>query len=249
MLTAAAATPGRQSLAARSDALALSIGARVTGSTLILACVLTIALGAASMLNALKSMDSSLQEMVEQVALTEQGTVLLDEAMDSLPPSAESLTAVTKTVKTTGGEVATSRKAIDSLAADTQKMSDDLAGIATGTAALDSSIGEVAATTGQLSETVTGLDKQLGPLVQTQSKMRRQTTVMRGGICAMNGSLASVVRMLNYLTAPPTGRGFTVRVELDKKALPGPVKATADPVQVFQRGAWPVYNETGGSPC
>ena len=208
--------PVQRTLVQRADALALSIGSRITVSTLMLGCVLTIAVGAASLL-------------------------------DALPRTTESLKGVVGTVEATSKQVKTSSQAISGLSGQTRKMNVSLARIAGSTGAMRGSLETQVARTKQLNGTVGTLNQKLGPLVTTQGEMLQGTRRMERGLCAMNGSLGYVLRQLNYLTAPPIGGGFTVRVELDKKSLPPVpgVAAVTEPVQVFPRGAWPVYNERG----
>ena len=244
---AASPQPVQRTLVQRADALALSIGSRITVSTLMLGCVLTIAVGAASLLDALRMMDRDLKVMNEQLLIANKGTQMLNVYLDALPRTTESLKGVVGTVEATSKQVKTSSQAISGLSGQTRKMNVSLARIAGSTGAMRGSLETQVERTKQLNGTVGTLNEKLGPLVTTQGEMLQGTRRMERGLCAMNGSLGYVLRQLNYLTAPPIGGGFTVRVELDKKSLPPVpgVAAVTEPVQVFPRGAWPVYNERG----
>ena len=235
----------------RADALALSIGSRITVSTLMLACVLTIAVGAASLLDTLHKMDRDLKVMNEQLLVANKGTEMLNVYLTALPRTTESLRKVVGTVEATSKQVSTSGTAISGLSGQTRTMNVSLARIAGSTGAMRGSLETHQGSTKELAATVDTLNGKLGPLVKTQGDMLQGTRRMQRGLCAMNGSLAYVLRQLNYLTAPPgTNAGFTVRVELDKSSLPPVpgVAAVTEPVPVFPRGAWPVYNEKGLAP-
>lgn len=234
---------GRPSIVQRFDTLALGIGSRITASTLLLACVLTIVIGASSMLDTLQKMDRDLKTMNEQLAIANKGTDVLNLTLDALPPTAEHLHDVVATVEGTSAEVSESKQAITKLADTTTGLVAALGEIATQTAAMRGSLERVDGGTATLGATVSELNTRIDPLVATQHRMLGETRRMKGGLQGMNASLAYTIRTLNYMSAPPTGRGFTVRVDLDKRSLPPipGVKATTDPVEVFPRGAWETY--------
>lgn len=221
----------------------------MTVTTLMLACVLTIALGAASMLSTLQQMDRDLKVLNQQLTIANEGTKVLNGYMDSIPTTKDNLGRIVGTVEHTSKEVATSRESLTKLGAQTDSLDESLGSIAASTKTMRASLDNTHAGTKELSGTISGLNGKIGPLVKTQHKMLGQTKTMRGGLCAMNGSLAYVLRVLNYLTAPPQGGPMTMRVELDKASLPPVpgVAAKAEPVRVFPRGTWPIYNEKGAA--
>lgn len=239
---AVAAAPAR-GVGARADAFALSIGSKLTTSTLMLACVLTIVVGAASMLDSLKGMDKDLKTMSEQLVVSQQGLDVLNTTMNSLPPTAEHLHDIVDTVSATSREVKASNKTVGTMAAGTIELDTMLSDIAEQTSAMTASLGEASDGTAQLGSSVTELDARLDPLVATQHSMLGEVKSMQRGMGGMNASLAYVIRVLNFMSNPPTGEGFTLRVALPKETLPPipGVKVEADPVQAFPRGAWPTY--------
>lgn len=246
MLVASAAappTPAGRGLLARIDAVALSIGARTGIGALVLACMLVIVLGAASMLETLEKMSDGLAVNLGQLKTANAGLDTLNETMDSLPPTNEHMTKIIATVKDTSTEVKTSKRSIEALDARTKRLNTGLGDIADSTGAMRSSLEQVDAGTGRLAGTVSELNGTVAPLAATQKQMLAEVRQMQTGTGNMNASLAYVVRTLNYITAPPTGQGFMLRVDMDKKTLPPipGVKAETDPVTAFPRGAWPVY--------
>lgn len=244
MLSAAAAAPGgmhQPSLAQRADAVALSIGSRVTVSTLLLACMLVIVIGASSMLSALHNMDRDLKIMNEHLAVANKGTEILNKTMDSLPPTSSSLEHIVGTVGATRSEVGKSKESLTQLAETTKGLNTAIGDIAGQTSSMRGSLQSVDASTGSLGATVDDLNTKIDPLAATQKQMLGETRRMNVGMGGMNASLAYVIRTLNYLTQPPGGGGMTVRVELDKRLVPPGIKVETDPVPVFARGAWPLY--------
>jgi hypothetical protein len=238
-----ARTYTRAELAARTDALALSIGSRVTASTLLLAAVVVILIGAQSLLATMEGMDRDLTEMNEQLAIANGGLALLNETMDSVPATAGHLGAVVKTVDETAIEVQASTGHIDAMVESTSQLDTQLGEIASSTASMGDSLQAAADDTATLDSTITELNDDIDPLVDTQHQMLLGTRRMRGGLDGMNASLAYVVRIMNYIAAPPTGGGMTIRADLPKQMLPPlpGIKAEVDPVPVFPRGIWPVY--------
>jgi hypothetical protein len=236
-----------KSLVERADALTLSVGARITVSTLILACLLVIAVGASSLLTTLKSMDADMKVMAHDLGEAGAGTKQLITYMDSLPPTSAHMEAVVKSVRGTKSQVGASKQSITDLNKRTEKMDGSLKAITKQTGDMGSALAETADTTTKLSSTIDELNGKIGPLVSTHHAMLGQTRTMQNGVCAMNGSLAYVLRTLNYMTAPPSGGPFTVRVDIDKKALPPipGVVAVTDPLVLYPRGVWPIYNEAG----
>lgn len=228
----------------RADAIALSIGSRITVSTLMVACVMVIVAGASSMLNSLRAMDRDLKVINEQLAITNASNDVLNKTLDSMPPSSAHLKAVVGVVRLTSAEVKKSSASINTLATSTTNLNSMLGDIATQTAAMQGSLESVDSGTTSLGASVDTLNDRIDPLAATQRKTKYDLIKMRGGLEGMNGSLAYVIRTLHYLTAPPTGQGFKMQVEVDKQSLPPipGVKAKADPVEVFPRGVWPIYN-------
>lgn len=232
-----------EELAARTDALALRVGARTTASVLLMACVLVILIGAQSLLGTLKGMDRDIKTMNEQMAIANQGLVILNTTMDSLPSSDRHLGAIITSVTSTSEEVKRSATSIQTMADTTGTLHGDVAAIAESTGSMRGSLQSAASGTGGLATTITDLNKDIEPLVATQHKMLLSTRSMRGGLDRMNASLAYVVRIMNWITAPATGGGLHMRAELPKQTLP-PIpglRAEVKPVQVFERNVWPVY--------
>jgi methyl-accepting chemotaxis protein len=226
-----------------ADALALTIGARLTGSTLIVGCVLALVLGASSLLDSMQKLDVELKAMSAELAVAQVGMNHLNKSMDSLPATADSLATVLTTINGTAEQVKISSQQIDHLDTNTASLNEDLGAIAKNTTVMRTSMASVDAGSGKLGTTINTLSGKIDPLVTSQHETVGQLGRMRTGINGMNSSLAYVIRVLNYITAPPTGQGFTVRVNLPKETLPPipGVKAETDPVGVFPRGAWNTY--------
>ncbi|MCW2922755.1 MAG: hypothetical protein JWM98_159 [Thermoleophilia bacterium] len=232
-----------EELAARSDALALRLGARATASAILLACVVVILVGAQSLLSTMEGMDRDIKEMNTQMATANVGIVVLNKTMDSLPGTRKHLTAIVGTVSETSTQVKVSSKSIAGMAATTKGLNGKIGSIATSTTSMRTSLQHTAAGTDKLAGTISELNTGIGPLVETQHSMLLGTKRMVSGIDGMNSSLAYVVRQLNYITAPPTGGGLMMRATMPKETLPPipGIKAEVAPLNVFQRFVWPVY--------
>lgn len=229
--------------AQRVDVLALSIGARVSASALLLACVIVILIGAQSLLGSLEAMDGDIEAMNKQLAIANGGLVILNTTMDSVEPMSKSMHAIVGTIDETGVEVTKSAATINGLSKTTDSLEGRLGRIAGSTTDMRTSYEAMSGETRTLSTTINGLNTQIGPLAKTQHEMYLETVKMRGGLDTMNDSLAYVVRILNYITAPPSGQDFTIRAELPKETMPPipGIKAEVDPVGVFARLSWPIF--------
>ena len=227
----------------RFDTLALSVGSRITVSTLMLACVLVICVGASAMLGSLRKMSSDVEVMNTQLAMTNQVGAALNATLAPLPPTSRNLKAIVVTIKKTGRQMMVSGAAVTKLAGTTKQINGSLAKIATNTGRMRTALQDVDSQATALGATVDNLNTRIAPLAATQHQTAVQVGQMRGGLEGMNASLAYVIRTLNYLTLPPTGGGFTVNVDVPKAALPPipGIKAVAAPTEVFPRGAWPIY--------
>lgn len=232
-----------EELSTRVDALALSVGSRITASVIMLACVVVILVGGQTLLSTMESMDRDLKEMSEQLAIANGGLDILNDIMDSVPPSARHVGAIRATMEDTSREVKVSVGHIETMTATTAQLNEQLGSIAGSTTAMRSSLQGAAGDAEELSTTIGTLDGGIDPLVKTQAQMLQGTRRMRGGLDGMNASLAYVVRIMNYIAAPPTGGGMTIRADLPKQTLPPlpGIKAEVEPVAVFPRNVWPVY--------
>jgi methyl-accepting chemotaxis protein len=230
-------------VAERVDALALAAGVRVTASALLIACVVVIMIGAQSLLGTMQDMDRDIKLMNEQMAIANGGLIVLNDTMDSLPKTARHLSAIVKTVDATAKEVSASADSIEALDASTASLNDSISEINASTTAMTSSLTEVAGGTGALQGTIDTLNTEITPLAKTQNAMLGETQRMRGGVAGMNASLGYTIRILNYITAPPTGQGLMIRADLPKETLPPlpGLTATTEPIPVFPRNAWPIY--------
>jgi methyl-accepting chemotaxis protein len=229
-------------LAERGDALALRVGTRATASALLVACLVVIVIGAQSLLTTLEGMDRDIKEMNEQLAVANGGVDVLNKIMESLGPTSRHLDGIVSTVKVTDAGVASSATAIGTLATKTGDLDTKLGSIKSTTTDMRGSLESTATSTKELGGTISTLNTKIGPLVETQGQMLERTRTMRDRVDDMNGSLAYVVRILNYMTAPPTMQPFAVRMSLPplSPAIPG-VRIEARPVSVFDRNAWPIY--------
>ncbi|MEO6867526.1 MAG: hypothetical protein ABI200_05850 [Gaiellales bacterium] len=232
-----------EELASRSDALALRIGTRTTASVLMIACVIVILIGAQSLLATMERMNQDIKVMNEQIAISNQGLVVLNTTMESLPKTERHMNAIVKTVASTQREVKTSASSIDAMAGTTTKLHGDVAAIAKSTGSMRGSMKGAADGTGTLATTITTLNADIKPLVATQHRMLLSTRTMRSGLDHMNASLAYTIRIMNWIAAPPTGDGMTLRVELPKETLPPlpGMRAEVKPVKAFERNIWPIY--------
>ncbi len=248
---AAAPTPGArprrtytlEELAERTDALALKVGSKLTASTVLLAAVVVILIGAQSLLATMEGMNRDLKTMNEELAKANVGLQVLNDTMDSVPPTQQHVAALLGTIEGTGVEVQASSERIQTMVGTTATVNEQLAWIADSTTTMRTSLEGAAGDAKQLSGTIGSLNGQLDPLVKTQHEMLLGTRRMRGGLDGMNASLAYVVRIMNYIAAPPTGGPMTIRADLPKQTLPPipGIKAEVEPVPVFPRNIWPVY--------
>jgi hypothetical protein len=227
----------------RADRLALSIGSRISISTLMLACVLVIVAGASSMLSSLHKMDDDLKVINVQLAETNVANDRLNQILASLAPMNQGLLRINHTMDGTIKAVSVSASALSALSGRTRHLNSSLAFIALQTDRMRHSLDHLNGQTTKLGTTVTALNGHLDPLVTTQHQTLLAARGLPNGIHGMMGSLAYVIRMLDYIGEPPTGAGLEMKVDIPKSSLP-PVpglKATADPVQVFPRDIWPQY--------
>ncbi len=232
-----------EEMSQRADALALAVGARVTASVLLLACVVVILIGAQSLLSSLQGMERDLDEMNEQLAIANVGVDILDKTMDSLEPTNKHLETIVGTVGEVSTEVKKSSTAIRSVADTTSQLNSKVETIAGSTTSMRESLEGAASGTEELSTTIGSLNTNIEPLVKTQHEMLLGTMNMRSGLDGMNASLAYTIRIMNYIAAPPHGQGMMIRAELPKQTLPPipGIKAEVEPIPVFPRNIWPIY--------
>lgn len=232
-----------EEMSQRTDALALAVGARITASVLLLACVVVILIGAQSLLSSLQGMERDLDEMNEQLAIANAGVGILNETMDSLPGTSKHLETMVVTVTGISREVKVSSASIGSVADTTATLNGQLEGIAGSTTSMRESLESAAGGTEELSTTIGSLNANIEPLVKTQHEMLLGTMNMRKGLDGMNASLAYTIRIMNYIAAPPHGQGMMIRADLPKQTLPPipGIKAEVEPIPVFPRNIWPVY--------
>lgn len=228
---------------AATDTLALRIGTRATASAILLGCVILILIGAQSTLGSLRAMDRDIKEMNKQLVVANDGLVVLNGTMESLDPMSRHMKAIVTTVGRTSAEVKTSAKSINGLATTTEGLGTGLESIAASTTKMDTSLKGAADGTDQLGATVGTLNGKIKPLARTQHEMALETVRMRDGLDAMNSSVAYVIRILNYMTAPPSGGAFQVGADLPPESMPKipGLRVQTDPIKVFPRGVWPVY--------
>ena len=188
-------------------------------------------------------MDAELKEMNEQLSIANVGTKILDESLASVTPTAAHLEEIVGTVEATSAEVKTSSQEIGAMVTVTDGLDSQLGSIATSTSSMSSSLQAASASTDDLATTIGSLNKNIAPLVRTQHQMLIATKQMRGGLDGMNASLAYTIRIMNYIAAPPTGGGMTIRANLPKETLPPipGIKAEVEPVPVFPRNIWQIY--------
>ena len=232
-----------EEISQRTDALALAVGARITASVLLLACVVVILIGAQSLLSTLQGMERDLDVMNEQLAIANVGVDILNKTMDSLPGTSKHLETMVTTVQGVSKEVKTSSTNIGSVADTTATLNGQLEDIAGSTTSMRESLESASGGTEELSTTIGSLNANIDPLVKTQHQMLLGTMNMRRGLDGMNASLAYTIRIMNYIAAPPHGQGMMIRADLPKQTLPPipGIKAEVEPVPVFPRNIWPIY--------
>ncbi|MCW2927930.1 MAG: hypothetical protein JWM86_1898 [Thermoleophilia bacterium] len=232
-----------EELAQRTDALALTLGTKATASVLLLACVVVILVGAQSLLTTMESMNRDLKVMNEQLAIANGGLDILNKTMDTVPRTSRHLGAIVGTVKSTSTEVTTSAGHLHEMTGTTAKLNQQLTSIAGSTTSMRGSLEGASKGTDTLATTITSLNGNITPLVKTQHEMLLGTRRMRSGLDKMNSSLAYTIRIMNYIAAPPTGGGMTIRADLPKQTLPPlpGIRAEVKPIPVFQRNVWPIY--------
>jgi hypothetical protein len=233
-----------EEIAQRTDALALAIGSKVTASAVLLACIAVILVGAQSVLGTMEGMNRDLKVMNEQMAIANGGLTMLNDTMDSVPPTAAHLHAITATVADPSREVKVSNKAITEMEVTTRVLHAKVGSIASSTTKMRGSLQSASEGTTTLSGTIDQLNGDIQPLVRTQHNMMLGTKTMRGKLDAMNASLAYTVRIMSYIAAPPTGGGMTIKADLPKQTLPPipGIKAQVEPVTVFPRNIWQPYH-------
>ena len=243
MLSAAVATATLEEFGQRSDALALRLGAKVTASSLLLAGVIVILIGAQSLLGAMQSMEADLHEMNQQMDVANQGLGVLNTTMDAVEPTADSLESILGSIQATDKQVGVAAKNVGAMAGTTDKLNTRLGSIAGSTTTMRGSLEATGGDAAKLGSTIGVLTDRITPLVKTQHSMFLSTRQMRTGLDTMNANLAYVVRIMNWITRPPGGGGMTIRAELPKETLPPlpGLRAEVAPVQAFPRDIWKVY--------
>lgn len=228
---------------ARADALALRLGTKVTASTILLAAVIVIVIGAQSLLSTMEELDRNVTALNEQLVVTNIGIGVLTKTMASVPASQRNLEGVVEVVAAKQRIIGVTTTRVEAMASSTESLDARLGTIADSTTNMRGSLEGAATGTTQLDSTVVQLSDGMDPLVAAQRSMYLGTGRMRSRIDEMNASLAYVVRQLNYIAEPPTGGGFTVRASLPKETLPPipGIRAEVAPLQVFRRSVWPVY--------
>lgn len=227
----------------RADALALSAGSRLTMTSLMVAAVVVIVIGAQSMLGALRDMEGSITEMNGQLERTNGNLVTLTGTLAALPPTTRDLGGIVDTVDATNVQVARSRAALAATRASSDRLDRRIGAITESTGAMGTSLRGIGTETRGLVGTVSAANAQIGPIVTAQHGTRATAERLPSGVDAMNDRLAYIVRVLDYLAAPPQGGGFTVRADLPPETLPSlpGLQTETDPVGVFVRGAWTPY--------
>ncbi|MCW2974183.1 MAG: hypothetical protein JWN72_2456 [Thermoleophilia bacterium] len=235
--------PGTVPTTSRVDALALAVGTKLTASALLIGALVVLIVGAQSLLGAMQSMDRDIAEMNRQLVTANEGLVTLDTTMAALPKTSRHVTTILKTVQGTGREVKVSSAGIASTAAATTDIAAKLDTINESTAAMRASHVHASEGTDQLGTIVSSLQVKLAPLVKQQHTQYLQTKRMSDGLDNMNDSLAYIIRALNYMTEPDSGGSLKIKAELTKETMPKipGLKIQADPISVFERGAFPLY--------
>ncbi len=223
----------------RLAAVPVRTAVRTFGALLSLALVLT----GWQVLHAISSTDDHLGQMeaslvqingaVDRMNASQEGLVRIDAALGTL----------SETTRTIGGAVGESRTRIGGLSNATARIAALVGKVDASTGAITAQLAEVSIRTGALARSVDALGVTVTPLVASTASVRTSVDGMGTGIAGMNGSLRYVIRVLNYLGAPPGGGGFSVRVRLDPRSLPAipGVKIATDPVPVFTRNRWRPY--------
>jgi uncharacterized protein YoxC len=204
---------------------------------------LALTVSGLQMLAALDSTDRSLARMETSLVRIDQGVAAMDASTTGLEQIDTSMDALGSSTSTIALAVAESRRRIGGLAESTRRIGLLVGAVGSTTNTIDGQIAGVSGETSTLSTSVARLAGTVTPLVASTASVRRSVDSMAGGINGMNGSLHYVIRVLDYLAAPPAGGGFSVRVTLDPRSIPpvpGIEVATA-PVGVFTRHRWQGY--------
>ena len=203
----------------------------------------SLALTGWQVLAAISSTDENLGRMETSLVQINGAVDRMNASQDALVRIDASLGTLGETTRTIGSSVAESRTRISGLADATARIAALVGKVDASTGAITAQLDEVSSRTAALGRSVDALGSTVTPLVSSTSSVRASVDGMGKGIAGMNGSLRYVIRVLNYLAAPPKGGGFSVRVRLDPRSLPAipGVKIVTDPVPVFSRNRWTPY--------
>jgi methyl-accepting chemotaxis protein len=219
----------------------LPVRTAIRGFAVLLSAAL--ALSGWQVLSAIGSTDDHLGRMEASLVQINGAVDRMNASQEGLERIDVSLGTLGATTDTIGKGVAESRSRIGGLSDATSRIASLVGQVDSSTRSITAQLAVVSTRTATLARSVDALGTTVTPLVSSTASVRASVAGMGKGIAGMNGSLRYVIRVLNYLAAPPGGGGFSVRVNLDPRSLPdlAGVIVRTDPVPVFTRNRWKPY--------
>jgi hypothetical protein len=203
----------------------------------------TIIAGGVSILHSVRGINHSLVRLEAALGTANASVDALNHRMNAIGRMDADLARARTLTDGIGGSVARSRARIRALRSGTAGIDAALARVASSTDRINGSLQGIDSQTGGLATSVAAVGRTITPLIGTNRALRRSVTSMRSGVSDMNGSLRYVIRVLDYMTAPPGGGPFSIDVRLDPALIPKVkgLTVTSAPIEVFRRGQWRPY--------
>ncbi len=204
---------------------------------------LTLLVGQIAQGKAVKGQDASLARIEKALAQSNVKVRTLNRHLDHLQSIDTQLGTLTRRTVAIGAGVGRSAALTARTDRSTGGLLSAVGGVNAATGRIHGRLGDLAGQTDLLAGQVAELKGTVDPLAADTRAVRVSVEGMNGSLGRMNGSLRYVIRVLDYLAAPPFGGPFSVRVTLDKAALPNIPDITVEtsPIPVFRAGAWAPY--------
>ena len=212
-------------------------------AVLTLLAVGTIVAASFSVLASVDHINASLTRLEGALVVATRGVDTLNARMTAVGRMARHMHRATVLTQDIGRSVGRSRGRIEQLQSGTARLDGLVGGVSASTGRIGSSLAGLDSGTSALAGSVKAVGAGVTPLVGSTAGLHGSIGRMGGRIGDMNGSLRYVIRILNYMSAPPGGGPFSIRVVLDPAIVPKikGIKITTDAIPVFSRGRFPRY--------
>jgi hypothetical protein len=219
------------------------LGAGAGLVVLALLTALTLVIGAASILHSVDNVNGNLGRLEGALGTANASVDVLNRRMSAIDRIDRDMLRARVLTARIGTSVGSSRRRIRGLRTGTARIDAALARVASSTDRVNAQLAGIDGQTASLAGSVGAVGRTVTPLLATNRSLHGSVLSMRSGIGEMNGSLRYVIRVLDYMAAPPAGGSFSINVRLDPRLLPDLKGLTVktDPIAVFRRGQWKTY--------